>query len=380
MVKNIVNCSDGTGSRDGKTRRTNVWRIFNAVYHHNRSINQITYYDDGVETKNWRWVRLLVGAFGWGLSRNIREASAFFAMNYEPGGRWAGRCGMPERTVEKVPPDPAVTRRHLDNGLPRGTAPLGMDPRASLRVAGDQWLQVAEYAAQAQGANAGAQGKRLVADVHDVQALQFQVPQRHAHGGGEARRRGVLEFESEAAGASHHQQVKLGSGMRRPEEALPGVGVQAGEYFAHGEAFPRGADLGMSDEVGVRTEVEQAVQQTAIGNIDFGGFDLTFSQIFKPRLKLPDDQGGAQGVEITPHGRMPDAKGAGQFGAVPYLTVIVGQHGPEALQGDRRHANTKLGQVSFQKGADEILPPRLAFGRGAGQIRRRESAPHPEPF
>ena len=38
MAKNIVICSDGTGNRGGKTRDTNVWRVFNAVdraYHSN---------------------------------------------------------------------------------------------------------------------------------------------------------------------------------------------------------------------------------------------------------------------------------------------------------------------------------------------------------
>ena len=87
MPKNIVICSDGTGNRGGKTRGTNVWRIFNAVDRHNGPTRQITFYDDGVGTQDWRWVRLLAGAFGWGLSRNIREAYAFLAMNYEPGDR-----------------------------------------------------------------------------------------------------------------------------------------------------------------------------------------------------------------------------------------------------------------------------------------------------
>ena len=56
MAKNIVICSDGTGNRGGKTRGTNVWRIFNAVDRHNRSIKQIAFYDDGVGTQNWRWL------------------------------------------------------------------------------------------------------------------------------------------------------------------------------------------------------------------------------------------------------------------------------------------------------------------------------------
>lgn len=87
MPKNIVICSDGTGNRGGKTRGTNVWRIFNAVDRHCRDTRQITFYDDGVGTQDWRWFKLFSGAFGLGLKRNIREAYAFLAMNYEPGDR-----------------------------------------------------------------------------------------------------------------------------------------------------------------------------------------------------------------------------------------------------------------------------------------------------
>lgn len=93
MAKNIVICSDGTGNRGGKTRGTNVWRIFNAVDRYNEidnnnnPVEQITHYDDGVGTDDLLWLRLLGGAFGWGLSRNIRSAYAFLAMNYELGDR-----------------------------------------------------------------------------------------------------------------------------------------------------------------------------------------------------------------------------------------------------------------------------------------------------
>ena len=34
MARNIVVCMDGTGNRGGKTRGTNVWRIFNSVDRH----------------------------------------------------------------------------------------------------------------------------------------------------------------------------------------------------------------------------------------------------------------------------------------------------------------------------------------------------------
>ena len=87
MPKNIVICSDGTGNIGGKTHGTNVWRIFNAVDRHNPCIKQITCYDDGVGTDNIRWLRWLKGAFGWELSRNVREAYDFLVKNYVDGDR-----------------------------------------------------------------------------------------------------------------------------------------------------------------------------------------------------------------------------------------------------------------------------------------------------
>lgn len=87
MAKNIVIYSDGTGNRGGKTRGTNVWRIYNAVDRHCQPPEQIAYYDDGVGTGGGRWGRLVTGAVGYGLARNIREAYAFLAMNYAPGDK-----------------------------------------------------------------------------------------------------------------------------------------------------------------------------------------------------------------------------------------------------------------------------------------------------
>lgn len=59
---------------------------FQEVDRHSVGIpNRLTYYDDGVGTDNLRWVRLTGGAFGCGLSRNIRQAYAFLCLNYKPG-------------------------------------------------------------------------------------------------------------------------------------------------------------------------------------------------------------------------------------------------------------------------------------------------------
>ena len=117
MTKNIVICSDGTGNSAAKLHGTNVWRVFNAVNRHHPNKVQITYYDDGVGTDSVRLLRILGGAFGWGLQRNILQAYAFLVINYEPNDKiflfgfsrgaftvrslagLIGRCGLIDRTI-----------------------------------------------------------------------------------------------------------------------------------------------------------------------------------------------------------------------------------------------------------------------------------------
>ena len=88
--KNIVLLSDGTGNSGGKGYGTNVWRMYNAVDLNGHIENpelprQVVYYDDGVGTEDFKLWKLLGGAFGYGLSRNIRELYAFLVKNYQPG-------------------------------------------------------------------------------------------------------------------------------------------------------------------------------------------------------------------------------------------------------------------------------------------------------
>lgn len=92
QVKNIILCSDGTGNRGGKGQGTNVWRLFNAIdlnSHKGADNNprQITCYDDGVGSEDGKLLKTIGGAFGHGLSRNIRDLYQFLACNYNPGDR-----------------------------------------------------------------------------------------------------------------------------------------------------------------------------------------------------------------------------------------------------------------------------------------------------
>lgn len=90
MPKNIVICSDGTGNTAIKGRGTNVFKLYEAGdlegHKTNRALTrQIAFYDDGVGTGRLRVWRLLSGALGWGLSRNVRQLYADLARTYDPG-------------------------------------------------------------------------------------------------------------------------------------------------------------------------------------------------------------------------------------------------------------------------------------------------------
>ena len=92
MPKNIVICADGTGNTTVKGRGTNVFKLYEAVDQNGHRfspypVQQVAIYHDGVGTEAWKWARILGGAFGWGLSRNVKQLYAELARVYDPGDR-----------------------------------------------------------------------------------------------------------------------------------------------------------------------------------------------------------------------------------------------------------------------------------------------------
>ncbi|HID49097.1 MAG TPA: DUF2235 domain-containing protein, partial [Chromatiales bacterium] len=84
---NIIICSDGTGNTAIKARGSNVFKLFEAVDLHDANQPQVAIYDDGVGTGSLKPLKLLGGAFGFGLSRNVRQLYASLARVYDPGDR-----------------------------------------------------------------------------------------------------------------------------------------------------------------------------------------------------------------------------------------------------------------------------------------------------
>jgi uncharacterized protein (DUF2235 family) len=92
MPKNIVICSDGTGNSGIKDRGTNVFKLFESIDLNGQRANpsldvQIALYDDGVGTETFLPLKILGGAFGWGLARNVRQLYMGLVRIYDPGDR-----------------------------------------------------------------------------------------------------------------------------------------------------------------------------------------------------------------------------------------------------------------------------------------------------
>lgn len=79
-MKKIVLLSDGTGNGAAKRHRTNVWRLYRALDLHRD--DQIAFYDDGVGSQEFLPLKILGGALGWGLRRNVLQLYKFLCRNY----------------------------------------------------------------------------------------------------------------------------------------------------------------------------------------------------------------------------------------------------------------------------------------------------------
>lgn len=89
MSKRLVICCDGTWNRSDQTRNgvispTNVWKIHKGVAEQAPDgTAQRTHYEEGVGVA--RFQRLLGGALGYGLSRNVQDAYRWILENYDDG-------------------------------------------------------------------------------------------------------------------------------------------------------------------------------------------------------------------------------------------------------------------------------------------------------
>jgi uncharacterized protein (DUF2235 family) len=91
MPKRIVICSDGTWNKPtqkhkGKTCPTNVFKIKQALAAHSKDgLPQVVFYDEGIGARGLLLSRVLRGATGLGLKKNIEDAYRFLMDNFAEG-------------------------------------------------------------------------------------------------------------------------------------------------------------------------------------------------------------------------------------------------------------------------------------------------------
>lgn len=79
--RNIVLLSDGTGNSSAKLNKTNVWRLYQALELEDGT--QLAFYDNGVGTSGFKPLRILGGAIGLGLARNVRDLYRALCQHYQ---------------------------------------------------------------------------------------------------------------------------------------------------------------------------------------------------------------------------------------------------------------------------------------------------------
>lgn len=88
MAKRIIFCADGTG--ENPTADTNVYRFFKAL---TISSSQVSIYDDGLGVEGLPLERLNALAFGFGITKKIKDLYGKIAHLWEPGDELHG-CGF----------------------------------------------------------------------------------------------------------------------------------------------------------------------------------------------------------------------------------------------------------------------------------------------
>jgi T6SS, Phospholipase effector Tle1-like, catalytic domain len=89
-LRKLILLSDGTGNSSIARDKSNVWRLYQALDIGENAAGereQIAFYDDGVGTSGFRPLKLLGGAFGWGLSRNVEDLYRTLCRHYHQGDK-----------------------------------------------------------------------------------------------------------------------------------------------------------------------------------------------------------------------------------------------------------------------------------------------------
>jgi len=89
-MKRIITCNDGTWNKLETDERTNVVKMYDCICSMGKDadgneVKQVKAYDEGVGTGYTLKNRIVGGATGAGIDRNIKDMYTFISFNYQPG-------------------------------------------------------------------------------------------------------------------------------------------------------------------------------------------------------------------------------------------------------------------------------------------------------
>lgn len=159
--RNIVLCSDGTGSSGTDWQGSNVWKTFKGASRHDAlEPRQLVFYDEGVGTSSFSVKKALGGAVGLGLGKNIRELYTSLAKNYRPGDKififGFSRGAFTARSLAGMIADIGVVSRHGAGGRELSNEEL------------DDLVEAAYKGYRSKSLRKGVAGLRQKCEVHDA--------------------------------------------------------------------------------------------------------------------------------------------------------------------------------------------------------------------
>jgi len=227
-----------------------------------------------------------------------------------------------------------------------------------------------------QDGDPGIEGVFLLPWIDDPEVIQPEIMQSHVHRTTGAGRVGVFDLEAIPPAPQMHQQIEFGAAVSGPEIRI--ACAQQANDLLDGESLPRGAQPGMGLNLCQRLQPQQTVQDAGVADVHPGRFDLTLADILEPRRQQPHHVRASESVQITTRGDFGRSQRSGELRRVPYLSMMVGNHRPEAPQGFGGNGDAQLRDVPLEKGANECLAPRETALVIVSQERPGEAAAEPQ--
>ena len=126
------------------------------------------------------------------------------------------------------------------------------------------------------------------------QMVELEVGKRRLH---RSANRGCfieLDLESKTTAVVMKKQIDFRAAVSPPEKNL--LWPEALNDLFYGKTFPGGPQPGMTQQGMIVRQAKEAVEQSAVSEVNLRGLDLPLADVLMPRLKLTDHEGACENI------------------------------------------------------------------------------------